>query len=205
MSWWGSRYYDGFMEGAERAYLGRWRDELLAQAGGDVLEIGAGTGVNLNHYPGSVSSLALCEPDAGMVALLRQRLSELEPAFPVRVFEAPGERLPVEDSSVDVVVSTLVLCTVADLDASIAEVHRVLKPGGRLLFMEHVAEHRRLPYAFQRAATPFWRRFAGGCCLDRKSGEVIAAAGFEVTSLERRPMKGFFDITWPAIVGVAVR
>lgn len=206
MAWWGSRYYDGFMAGAERAYLGRWRDELLSDVAGDVLEIGAGTGVNLLHYPPErLTSLAACEPDEGMAALLRQRLADSSPPFPVTVHEAPGERLPAPDASVDVVVSTFVLCTVEDVAASLTEVRRVLKPGGRLLFMEHVAERRPLPYAFQRGLTPLWCRFAGGCHLDRKSGEFITAAGLEIGSLDERTMKGFFGIRWPAIVGVAVR
>ncbi len=203
MSWWLAPWYDRLLSSAEAGRLGRWRTELLAEARGSVLEIGAGTGANLIHYPATLEQLTLCEPDEGMAAQLRAKLPA-DPPYPIVVSSAPGERLPVEDASQDVVVSTLVLCTVADVDASLAELRRVLKPGGRFLFLEHVAaEGQPLRHAIQRAATPLWKRFAGGCCLDRPTGSRIRAAGFAVTAMEDREMPSRLDLTGTFLWGHA--
>src|SRR5512147_2710424 len=130
-----SRMYDRFLEGAERAGLREWRRTLLEQARGEVLELGAGTGGNLALYPPSVTRLVLCEPDRHMREILQRKLG----ARPdVEVLDAPAEALPVPPRSFDTVVATLVLCSVADPMRVASEIHRVLRPGGTFLFLEHV-------------------------------------------------------------------
>ncbi len=125
--------YDPLMAGTENAGLAERRRRLLEQANGRVLEIGGGTGANLPYYGDSVDEVVLAEPEEPMVARLERKLAAS--SVRGRVVRAPAEALPFEDDSFDVVVSTLVLCTVTDLDRSLAEVHRVLKPNGRLLFL----------------------------------------------------------------------
>lgn len=204
MSWWLAPWYDRLLAGAEAGRLGRWRAELLQDVSGAVLELGAGTGANLPHYPADLERLTLCEPDPGMASQLRAKLPTRS-AFPIEVSAAPGERLPAPDASQDVVVATLVLCTVEDLDRALLEVRRVLKSGGRFLFLEHVAdEDHALRHAVQRVATPVWKRIAGGCCLDRRTGDRIRAAGFDVTRMEKRSMPSRLDLTGSFLWGHAV-
>jgi ubiquinone/menaquinone biosynthesis C-methylase UbiE len=194
MSWWLAPYYDRLLKPAEDGPLGRWREELLADLSGRVLDLGAGTGANLPWYPATVEHLTLCEPDEGMASQLRDKLPE-DPPFTIEVSSAPGECLPVDDASQDAVVCTLVLCTVGDLQQTLAEVRRVLKPGGRFVFLEHVAHESHRPLLMiQKAATPVWKLIAGGCCLDRRTGDAIADAGFDVGFQEFRtmPNKGVF-------------
>jgi ubiquinone/menaquinone biosynthesis C-methylase UbiE len=205
MGWWLAPWYDRLLRPAEAGPLGRWRGELLAGASGRVLEIGAGTGANLPHYPDAVEHLMLCEPDEGMASRLREKLPP-SPPWTVEVSSAPGEHLPADDASQDVVVSTLVLCTVADVDASLAELRRVLKPGGRFLFLEHVLDEDHAPRrAVQVGLTPVWKRVAGGCCLDRSTGARIESAGFSLETVEKRPLSGRLNITGALLWGSATR
>jgi len=129
--------YDRFMDATEEACLRRWRGELLADLEGDVLELGAGTGANLPHHPRDLSRLVLTEPDKHMRRQLEARARERRPD--AEVTPASASALPFADASFDAVVSTLVLCSVPELDTTLREVWRVLKPGGRFLFLEHVA------------------------------------------------------------------
>src|SRR5690348_11111068 len=127
--------YDRGLKGTEEAGLKQMRQELLASAQGRTIDIGAGTGVNLDLYPDAVTDLALAEPDPHMAKRLREKL----PQYPrAKLVEAGAEALPFEDSSFDTAVFTLVLCTVENPAAALAEAARVLRPGGRLLFLEHV-------------------------------------------------------------------
>ena len=128
--------YDGQMRRAEKAGLTDMRQALVAQAAGTVLEIGAGTGANLGHYPPAVSSLTVTEPDVFMLRRLERRATAVAPA--TIVLRAPAEDLPFEDETFDAVVSTLVLCGVDDQPRAVREIRRVLRPGGRFLFLEHV-------------------------------------------------------------------
>ena len=201
MSWLFSRIYDRFMARTEAASLGRWRGELLADAAGSVLEIGAGTGVNIPHYPRAGARVALCEPDPGMRHQLSRRVPDGD-RFGVHAADAA--RLPAADGSVDVVVSTLVLCTVPDPAAALAEIRRVLRPGGALLFLEHVAaapgtRDRRV----QGLLDPLWRCVAGGCRLVRDTEATIQAAGFTVERVRREPMRPAPRFVRPTIRGLA--
>lgn len=203
IAWLFAAAYDPFMRGAERACLAGWRAELLADAAGEVLEIGAGTGANLAHYPAAVSRLVLAEPDASM----RARLTDLVARTGGRRVEVTGsaaEALPFEAGSFDTVVSTLVLCSVADPDATLAEARRVLRPGGRLLFLEHIAaEGRPDRLAWQRRLEPAWLRVCGNCHLTRRTGEAIRRAGFVVEKEKRESMRKALPIVRPSIRGVA--
>ena len=172
--------YDRLMAGAEKAGLKGMRAELVAQANGRTLELGAGTGLNLAHYTDAVTELVLTEPDPFMANKLRERLTDDPPAaVSVEVVESPAERLPFEDASFDTVVSTLVLCTVSDPGRAVGELARVLRPGGRLLYLEHVrSEDERLSRWQDRLDRP-WGWVAGGCHPNRPTTATLAAAGFD--------------------------
>ena len=130
--------YDRGLKATEENGLGDMRRALLAGAGGRVVEIGAGTGVNLDLYGAGIEDLTLIEPDPHMGARLKGRLEARTGAVPTRLVAAPAEAMPFDDDTFDTAVATLGLCTVPDPTAAIAELARVLKPGGRLLFIEHV-------------------------------------------------------------------
>ncbi len=173
--------YDRLNAQAERGWLGSRRAGLIAQAGGEVLEIGAGTGANLGHYR-SVERVVAAEPDPAMRVRLARHLAGA--TVPVEVSDAPAERLGFPDASFDTVVSTLVLCSVVDPDAALAEMRRVLRPGGQLLVLEHVrGEGRRARW--QDRVTPLWRRVGAGCHPNRDTVAAIVRAGFRLEHEER--------------------
>jgi ubiquinone/menaquinone biosynthesis C-methylase UbiE len=202
MSWWMSALYDRFMRPTEEACLVDWRAELLAGLAGEVVEIGAGTGANLAHYPRTVDRLVLTEPDRHMLARLEQRVRREGRAAEVRQVESGT--LPFPDASFDAVVSTLVLCSVADVDATLREVQRVLRPAGKLVFLEHVAaEDRPSRLVWQRRVEPVWKRIAGNCHLTRRTGEAIRAAGFEVERETRESMRKAGVLVRGTIRGIA--
>jgi ubiquinone/menaquinone biosynthesis C-methylase UbiE len=173
---------------------------LLHNAYGRVVELGAGTGLNLRHYPDSVAELVLSEPEPGMRGRLARRMSgQLHAAS---IIDAPAEQLPMADASVDTVVSTLVLCTVADPVAALREIRRVLRPDGQLLFIEHVRSGSRLLAAYQDRMVEPWRHFAGGCICNRATLDMMRAAGFAVTT-EADVWHGMPAIVHPLVVGRA--
>lgn len=171
-----ARMYDWLLRGNEEAGLRELRAELLRPASGETLEIGAGTGLNLEHYPDAVTRLVLAEPDPHMSARLRERLAARPPAVEtVEVIDAGAEQLPFADDSFDTVVSTLVLCSVPDPRLAVGEMRRVLRPAGRLLYMEHVRDQdgtRRARWQ-DRLERP-WRTLMGGCHPNRDSGAILA-------------------------------
>lgn len=194
--------YDRVMRGVEEAGLAGWRDELLAPLSGSVLEVGAGTGANVGRYPAAVERLVLTEPNRHM----RARLTPLAKSRGAEVLDAPAEELPLDSESFDAVVATLVLCSVRDPDRALTEIHRVLRPGGRFVFIEHVAaadRPRRL--AWQRRIEPAWKLVAGNCHLTRSTEETIRAAGLEINVVERQSMRKAPPIVRPTIRGVALR
>lgn len=203
MSWMMSAIYDRFMQGTEEACLRQWRADLLEGLNGDVLEIGAGTGVSLSAYPAAVSHLILSEPDRHMRRKLDAAVRANRHAS-AEILDASLPTLPLGDDSCDAVVSILVLCSVSDLDRSLAEVHRVLRPGGRLAFLEHVAaETRPDRYKWQRRLEPFWKLIAGGCHLTRRTEDAIRRAGFEVESIQRESIRKAHPLVRPSIRGIA--
>jgi ubiquinone/menaquinone biosynthesis C-methylase UbiE len=173
--------YDPMMRGAEHGFLGSLRERLLDQAQGETLEIGAGTGLNVPRYR-TPSRVVLTEPEPAMAARLRVRAATA--LVPVVVEEASAEELPFPDASFDTVVSTLVLCSVAHPDRALAEVRRVLKPGGRYLFIEHGGSDDDGLARWQRRLDPVWKRLAGGCHLSRNIVAMLATSGFRVSDLE---------------------
>jgi ubiquinone/menaquinone biosynthesis C-methylase UbiE len=202
---WGRAFaalYDRGLEATEEAGLRKMRRELLAGAGGRVLELGAGTGINLDLYPVAVEDLVLVEPDPHMAKRLRARLAES--SRKATVVEAAAERLPFEDASFDTAVATLVLCTIPDPAAALAEAARVLRPGGRLLFVEHVrAEDPGLAGWQDRLEKP-WRFLGAGCHCNRDTVATISGSRFEIEELERGRMPKAPPIVTPLARGSAV-
>ena len=196
-----ARFYDRAFARVEERGLRDARHELIAPLEGRVLEIGAGTGLNLTHYPGAVTELVLVEPEEAMARQLEQK-PEAERATVVR---ASAEDLPFPDAHFDAAVSTLVLCTVPDPQAALREVRRVLKPGGRLVFIEHVRNPDPKVARWQDRVNPAWRVFNLGCNCNRDTESTIRAAGLDVTSVEQRVFDGTPKLATPAIVGSAQR
>jgi len=151
---------------------------IVPEARGDVLELGVGTGLNFGLY-GAVRSLAGIDPDPFMLGRARARAAEL--ALPIELHAAGAEALPFDRGRFDTIVMTFTLCTIPDVAASLGEARRVLKPGGRMLFVEHTRSVQRGLAGVQDALTPLWKRVGGGCHLNRPAAELIARAGFEVT------------------------
>jgi len=193
--------YDRMLASTERDGLTAHRAALLAQASGDVLEIGGGTGANLRHYGDAVSSLTITEPEQPMVKRVQARIAEQ--AAQARLLRAPAEDLPFADDSFDTAVSTLVLCTVDDQPRALRELRRVLRPGGRLLFIEHVRSEDPKLARWQDRMLPLNRRIAHGCHCNRPTLDSIRAAGLDVTEVEHDTLKHAPPFVRPLVVGVA--
>ncbi|HEY6397724.1 MAG TPA: class I SAM-dependent methyltransferase [Solirubrobacteraceae bacterium] len=161
-----------------------YRQRLLAGLRGRVIEVGAGSGLNFRFYPATVERVLAVEPEPLLQAAAISSASEAP--VPVTVVGGVAGRLPAQDESFDAAVASLVLCSVPDQQRALAELRRVIGPGGELRFYEHVSARRRLPALLQRLAdATFWPRLAGGCHLSRDTGPAISAAGFSVESCER--------------------
>ncbi|HET8528506.1 MAG TPA: class I SAM-dependent methyltransferase [Gaiellaceae bacterium] len=192
--------YDPFLWLGEIAGMRRRRRELLREARGRVIEIGAGTGLNVPYYPPDLDELVLAEPDPGMRRRLERRARRH--AQTAQIVDAAAERLPFQDGSVHTLVSTLVLCTVDDPAAVLREIARVLRPDGRLLFVEHVRASSPVLAALQERLIEPWRRFSGGCRCNRQTIELMRASGFEVTA-ETAAWRGMPAIVRPLVLGRA--
>jgi SAM-dependent methyltransferase len=191
---------------AARSEDGGFRDkrkELAARARGRTLEIGAGTGLNLEHYPEAVTELVLTEPDRHMRAQLEQKVAARN--RPVEVVAAGAERLPFPDASFDTVLATLVFCTVDDAAAGLREVGRVLKPDGQFLFIEHVrADDPKLARWQDRLEKP-WGWCGRGCHPNRDTLAEIGGAGLEVTQVEHESLPKAPALVRPIVIGEAHR
>jgi ubiquinone/menaquinone biosynthesis C-methylase UbiE len=192
--------YDRMSRSSEEAGLGDLRQGLLADAAGHVLEIGAGTGVNLPHFGESIESLVLTEPEPPMLRRLQRAAREHAPD--AQVLQAPAEDLPFEDDSFDAVVSTLVLCGVDDQPRALREARRVLRPGGRLLFIEHVRADDPGLARFQDRIN-WLNHFLVGCDCNRRTLTAIEAEQFEVSRLEKAMTPKAPKFVRPLIVGAA--
>lgn len=161
------------------------REQVVPQARGRVLEVGMGSGLNLPLYrPEQVEFVWGLEPSAGMRRLARQRVAAAP--FEVRWLDLPGEAIPLEDASVDTVLLTFTLCTIPDWRAALAQMHRVLRPGGQLLFCEHGLAPEEAVQRWQHRLNPLWKKCAGGCHLNRPTLELLRAGGFAIERAEQR-------------------
>jgi ubiquinone/menaquinone biosynthesis C-methylase UbiE len=204
MNLWGEVFaagYDRLMAGAEKAVLRGRRETLVSRVTGDVLEVGGGTGANLPFYGAGVEQLVITEPEEPMARRLERKLTGY--SLPARVVRAPAEDLPLEDASFDFVVSTLVLCTVDDPARALAEIYRVLKPGGRLVFLEHVRSDGPRLARWQDRLHGFQVRVGHGCHCNRRTLENIERAGFSIAELEHDRMRNMPPIVRPLIAGLA--
>ncbi|HEY7420389.1 MAG TPA: class I SAM-dependent methyltransferase [Gaiellaceae bacterium] len=193
--------YDRMIRQSNEAGVKAMRHGLLAEADGSVLEIGAGTGLNLAHYNGSIESLVLTEPEPAMLRRLQKKALEEAPL--AKILRAPAEDLPFDDGSFDTVVTTLVLCGVDDQVRSVREIRRVLKPGGRLLFLEHVRSDDPALARFQDRMN-WLNRIVVFCDCNRPTLATIEAAGFTVSELERTTLPKTPKFARPMILGTAV-
>jgi ubiquinone/menaquinone biosynthesis C-methylase UbiE len=210
---WGRAFaaiYERAMAKAEEAGMRESRGELLAAARGRTVELGAGTGLNLGHYTGDVTDLILTEPFEPMARRLRER-ARSESASPggptgeVTVVEAPADWLPLADESVDTAVCTLVLCTVDDVPATLSEVARVLKPGGRLLFAEHVRSTDPGLARWQDRLEIPWRLVGHGCRCNRDTVASIEASALAIENVELGRLPKAAPIVRPLATGSAVK
>jgi SAM-dependent methyltransferase len=193
--------YDAAFALAERRGLREVRKDLVALSKGRVVELGAGTGLNLVHYPEDVSELLLTEPDPHMAAKLRKRTGFL--SLNARVVQAPAEELPFDDASVDTVVSTLVLCTVQNPHQALAEVARVLRPGGSLLFAEHVRSASPRAARWQDRINTPWSWYACGCQCNRDTVSAIRANSFYIGEMTHHRLRWISPVVRPLMVGSA--
>jgi ubiquinone/menaquinone biosynthesis C-methylase UbiE len=193
--------YDRFQASMEREFFGDIRSDLLADARGRVIEIGSGTGANLQHYPRTIEELVCTEPEEPMARRLREKAAAS--GLQVRVVEAPAERLPFDDDSFDTAVAALVLCTVTDPQATMAELARVLKPGGRFVFMEHVRAQDPKLAKWQDRLHPLWLRFGHGCNCNRATYETIEESPLVIERHRRGQIPKAPPIVRPLLTGVA--
>lgn len=193
----------GHAGGTLEHYYGGLKRELFADIRGDVLEIGPGAGINLLHLPKDIRYTGI-EPNPFMHPLLHAAAQERGMA--IEIAEGIAEALPMADNSVDAVVSTLVLCSVFEQARVLAEVRRVLRPGGRFYFLEHVAAPRGSGLRrVQNVLAPLWRRVGDGCYPNRETWRALEAAGFSALQCEHRSIKvPLFPVT-PHILGFATK
>lgn len=199
-----ARFFDRLSRLMERE-AGPERDELLAGLSGRVVEIGAGNGINFGHYPPQITELVAVEPEPYMRAKAQQ--SGRAAPMTVSVQDGVAERLPLDDASCDAAVACLVLCTVPDASAALAELRRVLRPGGELRFMEHVRSEQprkaKVQKWFDRSGV--WPKLGGGCHCARDTVGTITAAGFELDRVHRFTLGPQWGITNPHVRGSARR
>jgi ubiquinone/menaquinone biosynthesis C-methylase UbiE len=192
---------------AERRGAAVYRKRLLADLQGRVIEVGAGSGVHFQHYPATVAEVVAVEPEPNLRALAEAAARDAP--VPVRVVSGMADALPAEDASMDAGVSAAVLCSVPDPAAALAELMRVIRPGGELRFFEHVASRRPRAASLQRTldSSGVWAHAMGGCQTSRDTEAAIVDAGFRVQSIERfsfRPTPLDIPVA-PKILGRAVR
>jgi ubiquinone/menaquinone biosynthesis C-methylase UbiE len=196
-----SAIYDRAMESTEEAGMREIRRETLAAARGRTVDIGAGTGINVELFPEGVTELVLAEPDEHMLKHLRPKVPTW--GRDVDVVQAPADRLPFDDDSFDTAVFTLVLCTVPDPVAALREAGRVLKPGGELLFVEHVRSPEPGLARWQDRLERPWRFLGDGCHCNRDTVATIEASPFRVDRVEHGELPKAPPLVRPLVYGSA--
>ncbi|MEV4442952.1 class I SAM-dependent methyltransferase [Streptomyces sp. NPDC049577] len=196
--------YDRFLNKFEQAGLSEKRAEMLAPAHGRTLELGAGTGLNLPHYPPAVTEMVITEPYPPMVAKLARKVGELGLVQNVQLTVAPAEKVPFPDNSFDTVVAAMILCTVKDPTVVLAEIERVLKPGGQYLFLEHVRNPDPKIARKQDFIQPGWFLFGNECHCNRPTVETLQASGLKVEELKRDKIPAAAQWIEAMIIGRAV-
>jgi SAM-dependent methyltransferase len=197
-----ARFYAWLAPREDKEGATTYRGEMLEGLSGRVIEVGAGIGSNFKHYPPSVDEVVAVEPEA----YLRAKATAAAASAPVEVTVLDGlaDRLPGADGEYDAAIASLVLCSVPDQASALAELHRVVKPGGELRFYEHVLSQSHGRARTQRMINPVWTRMAGGCNLTRETGRAIEDAGFQILH-SRRFQFPEGRIGLPHILGVARR
>jgi ubiquinone/menaquinone biosynthesis C-methylase UbiE len=178
------RFMEWVMSGEE---FRRLRTELLAPIQGEVLELGIGTGLNLSHYPNTITELHAVDPASLLPNIVASRSARV--SFPVRFRQQTAESLPYIDGHFDYVVSTWTLCTIPDAVRALQEVGRVLKPTGQFLFLEHGRSNDQKIAAWQDRLNPIQNVIGCGCNLNRRIDQLVSQAGMKITHLDRFTMK----------------
>lgn len=176
------------------AELRRWRAKVAEGLAGTVVEIGFGSGLNMAAYPREVTLVYAVEPSAVARRLAERRIAES--GIRVEHIGLRGESIPLDDDSCDGALSTFTLCTIPDVEQALAEIRRVLRPGGRFHFLEHGRSPDASVAAWQRRLEPIQKRLADGCHLTRDPAELVRAAGFELERVESRYATGPKPWTW---------
>lgn len=179
------------------------RCELLSKAEGEILEIGFGTGLNLDHYPEHVRRLTAIDPGVGMTRIARRRIKQSN--IDVELHVQTAEELPFEDGRFDCVVSTWTLCSIRDARRAIAEIERILKPGGRFLFLEHGLSDDPGIRRWQNRLSPLQKRLADGCRLDLHVESLVRSGTFQEIRVERFLLESTPRLLGSMYRGVAVR
>jgi ubiquinone/menaquinone biosynthesis C-methylase UbiE len=201
-----ARYYARASAAMERGGIAEHRQALLAGLTGQVIEVGAGNGLNFAHYPQHVTRVLAVEPDPYLRKLAE--LSAAQAPVPVQVTDGVADHLPAEDGTFDAAVASLVLCSVTDQSSTLAELYRVIRPGGQLRFLEHVRATGPRLFRIQRLLdATVWPAFGGGCHASRDTATAIQDAGLHIESIERFsfPQTQIPFPTSPHIRGIAVR
>lgn len=172
----------------------RYREKVVPGAVGRVLEIGIGSGLNLPFYSDAVSAVVGLEPSPELLAMARKRADKAP--FATELVNSPAEDMPFESASFDTVLTTWTLCSIGEPLVALGEMRRVLKPAGRLIFVEHGLARSRRVIAWQNRLNPLWRRFFGGCNLNREIDVLIENAGFAIADLTTEYMKGPKPLTF---------
>lgn len=197
--------YPRFRKAARESGENRYREQLLDGLSGRVLELGCGDGDHFRLFPEAVTELVAVEPEENLRRRAEKAASEAK--CPVRIVPGFAEALPIADGEFDAAVAALVLCSVSNQDQALAELMRVIRPGGELRFFEHVRADARAHVAAQLAVQPVWAQLGGGCHLARNTEQAIRDAGFEIERIERFEFApGFLQkLAGPHILGLARR
>lgn len=204
MSFYEDRVFPFFMELGTRAFR-REIAELMGEAEGRVLEIGAGTGANLAFYSAAVTEVVGIEPVAAMLEKAQRVVDQVRHDFPVVLQVGDARALPFEDHSFDTVVACLVFCTIPQPEKAVKEMYRVLKPGGKLVFYEHVASSRPGVHTWQKRINPVWKRLACGCEITRDTRQLFSRAGFHFKQINDFEHGKVPALMAPIISGVAAK